>query len=568
MLGIRIKNEFLDLYSNTRLQFELNSPMYLGEDIDIIQGSYSFPATVPLGGKNRRLLNYPNLIDNADDLMKDEPCEIYVEGMMLFSGLLSVRSAINNQAKIYMIVSPLSQLKDVNLNELDLGTENMGGDVASILAKAKDTTTSPESYNYIFFPVYNRDFFFGNSDYGDPVDGKGEYQNFWDVDTQAFVIDADNNIFTPFVKVNHILKTGIEDQGFTFTNNFQKSTELQRLVMYNNYSSVADDKPLLDINLADHVNPDTSFSDFVKRLSRNFCLGLFGDFQNETFELTPLKDIINLPPKWNWTSKASGTYTLEANEDIPGLFKYESPYEAAPDGQKFSESYDQIDWEDETSDIAGYTTPLTNKKVYETTTDTVYSYVETSLGVVGPILFRRHIGYYKADERRKEKYEAEMKTLYMINRISKIGVGGTNWLIPSISQTGGILGEKESFDDRLILYRGMENTANDDLYPFAANNIYNYDKNVSQIGGSDVNYSLMWDRDAGLFNQWWKDWYAVFDKRRMSIYKLNLSVKDIISFSFKDRVVIKNMEYYVKRLKISISMKGLEQTEAELIAIL
>jgi hypothetical protein len=382
------------------------------------------------------------------------------------------------------------------------------------------------------------------------------------------VIDADNNIFTPFVKVNHILKTGIEDQGFTFTNNFQKSTELQRLVMYNNYSSVADDKPLLDINLADHVNPDTSFSDFVKRLSRNFCLGLFGDFQNETFELTPLKDIINLPPKWNWTSKASGTYTLEANEDIPGLFKYESPYEAAPDGQKFSESYDQIDWEDETSDIAGYTTPLTNKKVYETTTDTVYSYVETSLGVVGPILFRRHIGYYKADERRKEKYEAEMKTLYMINRISKIGVGGTNWLIPSISQTGGILGEKESFDDRLILYRGMENTANDDLYPFAANNIYNYDKNVSQIGGSDVNYSLMWDRDAGLFNQWWKDWYAVFDKRRMSIYKLNLSVKDIISFSFKDRVVIKNMEYYVKRLKISISMKGLEQTEAELIAIL
>jgi hypothetical protein len=159
MLGIRIKNEFLDLYSNTRLQFELNSPMYLGEDIDIIQGSYSFPATVPLGGKNRRLLNYPNLIDNADDLMKDEPCEIYVEGMMLFSGLLSVRSAINNQAKIYMIVSPLSQLKDVNLNELDLGTENMGGDVASILAKAKDTTTSPESYNYIFFPVYNRDFF-------------------------------------------------------------------------------------------------------------------------------------------------------------------------------------------------------------------------------------------------------------------------------------------------------------------------------------------------------------------------------------------------------------------------
>jgi hypothetical protein len=568
MLGIRIKNEFLDLYSNTRLQFELNSPMYLGEDIDIIQGSYSFPATVPLGGKNRRLLNYPNLIDNADDLMKDEPCEIYVEGMMLFSGLLSVRSAINNQAKIYMIVSPLSQLKDVNLNELDLGTENMGGDVASILAKAKDTTTSPESYNYIFFPVYNRDFFSGNSDYGDPVDGKGEYQNFWDVDTQAFVIDADNNIFTPFVKVNHILKTGIEDQGFTFTNNFQKSTELQRLVMYNNYSSVADDKPLLDINLADHVNPDTSFSDFVKRLSRNFCLGLFGDFQNETFELTPLKDIINLPPKWNWTSKASEVYKIEANEDVPGLFKYKEAYKAAPDGQKFSESYDQVDWEDETTDIAGYTTPITSKKVYETTTDTVYSYVPTSLGVVGPILFRRHIGYYKADEGRKEKYEAEMKTLYMINRISKIGVGGTNWLIPSIAQQGGILGEKESFDDRLILYRGMEDTANDDLYPFASNNIYNFDKNISQIGGSDVNYSLMWDRDAGLYNQWWKDWYGIFEKRRILGYKLNLTIKDIKSFSFKDRVVIKNMEYYVKKMKISISMKGLEQTEAELIAIL
>lgn len=568
MLGIRIDNEFLDLYSNTRLQFELNSPMYLGEDIDIIQGSYSFPATVPLGSKNRRLLKHPDLIDNDEDLLKDEPCQIYVEGMMLFSGLLSVRSAANGQAKVYMIVSPLSQLKDINLNELNLGTDNMGGSVAAILAKAKDTAVNPENYDYIFFPVYNREFFSGNSDYGDPVDGKGEYQNFWDVDTQAFVIDADNNIFTPFVKVNHILKTGIEDQGFTFTNNFQKSTELQRLVMYNNYSAVADDKPLLDINLADHVNPDTSFSSFVKRLSRNFCLGLFGDFQDETFELTPLKDIINLPPKWDWTPKASYAYTIEASEDIPGLFKYNEPYDMAPEADKFSESYDKIDWDDETDDIVSYTTPTETKKVYDTTTDTVYIYVETPITVVGPIVYRRHIGFYEANASRKDKYEAELKTMFMVTRASKFGVGGTSWFIPGIAQQGGILGEKESFDDRLILYRGMEDTANDDLYPFASNNIYNYDKDVVQIGGNDVNYALMWDRDAGLYNQWWKDWYAVFDRRRILVYKLRLSVKDIINFSFKDRVVIKNMEYYVKKLKISISMKGLEQTEAELIAIL
>ena len=122
MLQISINSSLLDIYEDTALSIELNSTLYLGEDVDVMPGSFTFPFDVPLSPKNNATLNYPHAYDNPASFLTDAPCEISFEGTLLFKGFASVREASNFRAKIEVIFNPFKAIKDTPMNELDMGT--------------------------------------------------------------------------------------------------------------------------------------------------------------------------------------------------------------------------------------------------------------------------------------------------------------------------------------------------------------------------------------------------------------------------------------------------------------
>jgi len=109
MIGIRIDNTFLDLYGNTSITFDLNTPVFLGEDVEVLPGSFSFPINLPATTRNVRTLGYPQVEDNEDRFRIDEPCEVLVDGNVLFRGRLTVRSASFKTIRIYILINERSQ---------------------------------------------------------------------------------------------------------------------------------------------------------------------------------------------------------------------------------------------------------------------------------------------------------------------------------------------------------------------------------------------------------------------------------------------------------------------------
>jgi len=257
MIGIKIKETFLDIYDKTTIGFELLSPLYFGDDVDVIQGSYSFPIQVPLTPRNRVALEYPDIIENDAAFLKNEPCEIWSNGAPLFKGLGFVKGSSNFEASFYILIDSLSTLKALSLNELPLGTTNLGIDQTAVLASCKRTTIYPDEYNHIFFPVWNPYFYEDKSSLGFAHD---TFQNPWLNASHAFNPGtvSDDYIFTPFVKLNYLLYTMFASQGFGVVNKWQITHELRRMAFNNNFS----------ITLHGFIAPAV---DYTKHVSNNKC---------------------------------------------------------------------------------------------------------------------------------------------------------------------------------------------------------------------------------------------------------------------------------------------------------
>jgi hypothetical protein len=89
MNGININGEFIDLFPSTIVELALKNPLFA--EGNIIPGSYSLPFAVPIGdnsGKNSRLLQNPQVIENA--IIKTQ----FTNSQLLFDGVLVKRGTI------------------------------------------------------------------------------------------------------------------------------------------------------------------------------------------------------------------------------------------------------------------------------------------------------------------------------------------------------------------------------------------------------------------------------------------------------------------------------------------
>ena len=234
MISVKIFGQDLDLYQNTQISYVLNNPAFVGGDINKFNGSYSLPFSIPLTPKNRRILNYPDLIENNLNLISDEPCHISFDRKPIFSGLATVKTPSNSRSKksvkLYVVQDDFKDLKSKTLRDLDLGIHEFDS-VDEVLAHAKATAQNPLSYSHAFFPIRNPSMT-ENFEIETISGAPHRYINYYDTDSQEFLNDHNQRSAAPFCRLDYVISKIAELIGRSIINEFASNDELRSLYFY------------------------------------------------------------------------------------------------------------------------------------------------------------------------------------------------------------------------------------------------------------------------------------------------------------------------------------------------
>jgi hypothetical protein len=588
MFGIQFKNKFLDLYPKTALSFDLRNPAYFGEDVEVIQESFMFTTSVPMTALNRRLLVNPNRLDNASFLLTNEECSVYCEGIETFRGLLTVRSSTSVSAEVFVKVNTISVLKELLLSELDHDTINL--DKMNIpLSYLTNSCFRPELYDFICFPVWNQNF------YDEPdtnIFDASSYQNRWTSQGPGGSIIVRNlaigekSPITPFLKVSYLLKKMAQTTGFILSNNWQVNRELKNLCAYNNRSIVRYHQDgtfdafdnLLEFK--NHVSKVKS-SDYLKNLARLFNLGIYVNFFDKSMDVVPNETLLAQAPRHDWTRRVLSDHTKTEAFNFPSRFGYSTTPSVLPDVTKLTRFPTAAQYS--TSPEGLYLNDV-NSRYYHAPDD-----------VQGPLIAVELNNFVKISDNDKNVFNSPLQTLPN----SRIFMGDMGvCTAPGIKQKGTykIKDAEESeagFEDKLLFYRGFADfrdyqgrrlSPNDgSFFPLASSEsetITGYriktgwDSSVvvnththPQYAPELADYTLSWNGRKGLYARWWAAWHTMLQQKRDVKLTVGLSTKEVRNFNFQHKVRIKNREYLVKRLRVTLTESGVSPSEVELVMV-
>jgi hypothetical protein len=114
--------------------------------------------------------------------------------------------------------------------------------------------------------------------------------------------------------------------------------------------------------------------------------------------------------------------------------------------------------------------------------------------------------------------------------------------------------------DRITIYRGMYPDFDGDDYPLASG--LPWDASSNLIGA----ISLRWDGQYGMYETWWKGWHQMLRNGKNVTGLFRLTIADIVGFNFEDKVRIQNQDFFVKKMRISLTPRGLAPVEIELVS--
>ena len=117
---IKSKNEYLDLFENTKIRFEINNPFF---QIDYVWGSFAYPFELRNTPKNRYLLEFPEFLENPNLFINKAEIIFFIDGIKWCDGILNITKATESSisASISLDYGTLELNDEQSLRELDLG---------------------------------------------------------------------------------------------------------------------------------------------------------------------------------------------------------------------------------------------------------------------------------------------------------------------------------------------------------------------------------------------------------------------------------------------------------------
>lgn len=579
--------DHLDLLPGTQLGFELQNSIFTGSDITVLPGSFSFPVELPASPMNRRLLNFPDLVTSVSLPQPIENVWIYAAGQPIFLGILTIRSASERRILVNIVANPMANTKNTPLNELNLGGDrSIGANDTARLAHFKATLETPENYDYIFCPIYNN-FFFGEEKASPYV-----WQNRWDSAAQDLLLTGEtidpgggNPTYTlpppimPMPKVSYIIQQIVETSadGWTLVNNFQSTSEMKRLVLLSIFSiweapNTAGNEPRLPdtINLQQHVS-NTRANEFLKKLAITFQLGIFANPFKKEIEISPLEEVLSKPVKYDWTDYAIEGTLIEFDREEPPLYLCHQSTGDDLTAYNIDPEIELPHYQDQ-SEFAGAIAGLDDGLYYLETTEIVKEVFTVDGNKNARTLGRlRRCKKFDASPVFETPLEIPL-TIEWVHPYDSQDVPMVNREGSSIDETDHSnhiweRNQAENFDC-IYFYRGIQNNYTTGLgvdIPYTSVHRYNPESDylsdaiaqitTSGVSEGDAQHSLLWGSDfyeiTGLFDDYWKTFLEMRRNGKPVTVQLILPIAALTSFSFKDKIRILNMDYFVKSLRIT-----------------
>jgi len=581
MIQIKIGDDFLDMPEDARLTVELNNPLFAkASNANSILGSFSYPFVLDVTSKNRYLLDYADLLDGFNNYSTVENVQLYFCGTILFTGYLEVSKAGDKTFKCNFIFNPFIRIKGKKLPEVfSSDVRRVGQEITenSMLDHANQTALNPENHDYIFFPVYNPRFFEeGNNPPETPVLSDPliwqKFQNLWHVGQQSFVESSFNQIAMPFVKTNFVLEKIFEYSNVALDNQWIND-ELDKMVIYNNYSIYESTGTFsTSISISNHL-PNIGSAEYISQIARLFNLGVFPQYLNNDVSIVPFESFAFNEPKKDWTKKAIKGYNTNSGGQIFNEFCFEPCSSDQRDQGFYARNdlkIDELDYFELDSDIQ---IPGV-KVIYNLYNNTYYLSGFIDPPPPGYDFYATTLGKGKPCKKLSfpgSSFSSKMQPTYMTRRPFEVAENiSATFHCPEVWVKGNIIYSGSNSDTqnadvpitKIMMYRGMyEGNVAGDLYPHASTVVETADE------VSTGEYSLQWLGEKGLFNTWFKKSFGKFDGRVVD-KSFRLHLRDIKNFDFSDKIKMENRHYYIKKMRITLTNKGILPVQTELVSTL
>lgn len=173
-LELIVSGESLDLAPGTSISMVFNNSLL---DSDVLQGSYSLPFNLPDTPKNRRILNFPAVIESLSDLETKYDCQLRYE-VISINAEMRIREVKDTGGFSVNLLTDIGsvaeKLKSTKLNQLDLESIPLPFEERPTISIPFILGGSISIGTLILFRIYRQDF----SDYIFPVTWAGSLAQF------------------------------------------------------------------------------------------------------------------------------------------------------------------------------------------------------------------------------------------------------------------------------------------------------------------------------------------------------------------------------------------------------
>lgn len=596
-------DQFLHLKSGTSFQIDMQSPLYFAENRGTVFPSvktYSF--TVPNTTHNRLLLGRPADLDNTEQFIDETGWHVQYDGYHILDGKIEVEEGLyQGNMKITFIAGlagNLEVLKTLHLQDVFIPPVTLGDTTSEVLSSILDMQQD-EDTNFVFPQIRvdaDGELVDGtNDDEDNPLPTKYTFINYYNSDGYQLIgedsIFSNGNTLRPFratiapqIKLRYLFEMILSHVDYQLAGIFDShgfKDELNRLLLFSNYTldqlvtlPDGDDVTFDDLVLQSEYAPANSLpnlkaADLFRAFVELFCLAPITDTTGRRLILVACQDLINTPAKINWTSKVDPNYQRQRKlEKIPNEFKYELPPENyGPDNEKKRRNA-ELDHYFVTLDDCNNTLLITDlgKFIYIEELNefftTAYSPFQT-----GSHLYLQPVGkdLGVVNEDNSISFSPVATTLHSITRTEIDGKRIAVKLYLDVDsvydfyygprltsafyaklqtpmQNGKAL--KEII---FLINRGFIADRDGGQSPYAGSSAYDHFGNVM----GDL--SLLWTGEHGIYERWWSKWIDALGDMRPVIYPTRMTAVDLANLDWREKVIIGQHAYFVKRIKITLT---------------
>lgn len=567
--GFKVNGDYLDLLPGSSVSFVRNTELWVTGDPTFNEGNYTFPVDVPLNAKNKRLLRWPDRIDNARPLEKIEDCTLYIGagksvGVPVFWGSLYIKESGPNRAKLFMTTEGLNTKKDLKFSDVNIGEYRIPAPLP-LQGLMTATCNNPLDYDFVFFPVANQS-----------TDVVINYQN-WNYQNNWVIPAGDplfrnNRAITPFLRLEVLLKKVAEALGYNLIDNWLLHEEQRLICVYNNKSINSAESFYYDIiRYNEHVPTDMSLTDFLVKIAKWQFIGLFVDNIAKTITLQPYADVIKGDAAHNWTARTLVDYTLKLDSTLPKEIgygrdssdayfsnNYASDEATLEDGAVLVDRFNRMPPPTPVNAIPGYYLNHIDKSIrFRNTDNKGWSIVQhifksIELNSQGIDYFSEVIPLFDHQEDFSDRHSMPRADITPTMEFEKKDEND-DWVRDDKTN--------KLTNIRTTIFRGFR-TVNNHPYPYANSSAYDPTNEAETF-----EHSLHYDGERGIYNRYGKEWVEFMKMKKIVNRRINLRLQDILNFREWEKVRIDNMNYFVKSLKITVTQNGIQPTECELVSI-